>query len=110
MEEQNRSHSHALLRKAAAELKQRNFAVKAISLRGDAREELTRKIEELNVDLLVIGSRGLGAIKRIFVGSTSDHLVHHAHCPVILVKDTSAKEPTVKSPVAQAQPVPASLH
>ena len=64
LEEYNRSQSHSILKKAAAFLKPMNFTVKAISLRGDAREELSRKVDELHVDLLIIGSRGMGAIKR----------------------------------------------
>jgi nucleotide-binding universal stress UspA family protein len=64
LEEYNRAHSHNILKKAAAYLKPLNFTVKAISLRGDAREELVRKVDELHVDMLIIGSRGLGAIKR----------------------------------------------
>jgi nucleotide-binding universal stress UspA family protein len=37
------------------------------------------------VDLLVCGSRGWGAFRRVVLGSTSDHLVHHAPCPVLVV-------------------------
>jgi nucleotide-binding universal stress UspA family protein len=69
LEEHNRVQSHNILRKAAAHLKTLGFALKAISLRGDPRDELTRKVEELHVDLLVIGSRGLGAIKRYFMNT-----------------------------------------
>ncbi|CAG8528474.1 10562_t:CDS:2, partial [Diversispora eburnea] len=36
----------------------------AIALQGDAREEIVRKVSELNADGLIIGSRGLGVIKR----------------------------------------------
>ena len=36
-------------------------------MRGDPRDEITRKIQELNADVLVVGSRGLGAIKRTFL-------------------------------------------
>ena len=64
LEEHNRTLSHNILKKAAAFLKPLNYTVKAISLRGDARDELTRKVDELHVDLLIIGSRGLGTIKR----------------------------------------------
>lgn len=38
-----------------------------------------------HVDLLVAGSRGWGAARRIVLGSTTDHLVHHAACPVLVV-------------------------
>ncbi|MBJ7328586.1 MAG: universal stress protein [Solirubrobacteraceae bacterium] len=38
-----------------------------------------------HVDLLVVGSRGWGPIRRVAVGSTSDYLTHHAHCPVVVV-------------------------
>jgi len=36
-------------------------------------------------DLLVVGSRRVGTFDRVAVGSTSDHLVHHAPCPVLVV-------------------------
>lgn len=45
-------------------------------------EELERL--SLDVDLLVIGSRGWGGFRRVMLGSTGDRLVHHASCPVIV--------------------------
>jgi nucleotide-binding universal stress UspA family protein len=40
----------------------------------------------LNAAALVMGSRGLGAFKRAFLGSVSDYIVHHSEVPVIIVK------------------------
>ncbi|KAJ3024746.1 UNVERIFIED_CONTAM: hypothetical protein HDU68_007823 [Siphonaria sp. JEL0065] len=42
-----------------------------------------------NADTLVIGSRGLNAVSRALLGSTSDYVAHHAHCSVLIVKPTS---------------------
>ncbi len=53
-------------------------------MRGDAREELVFKTDQLKPSMFVIGSRGLGAIKRAFLGSVSDYCVHHCKCPVIV--------------------------
>jgi nucleotide-binding universal stress UspA family protein len=41
-----------------------------------------------HVDLLVSGSRGWGPVARVMLGSTSERLTHHAHCPVIIVPGT----------------------
>ena len=38
------------------------------------------------IDLIVIGSRGRGAIKEIFLGSTSNYVLHKSHIPVTVVK------------------------
>lgn len=37
-------------------------------------------------DLIVMGSRGLGAIKEFVLGSVSSHVLHHALCPVLVVR------------------------
>jgi len=50
---------------------------------GTAGEELDAFSR--SVDVLVLGSRGWGAVKRVVLGSTSDHVAQHAACPVILV-------------------------
>jgi nucleotide-binding universal stress UspA family protein len=40
-------------------------------------------------DLLVVGSRGRGELTGRFLGSTSHHVVREAHCPVVVVRDSS---------------------
>ena len=42
--------------------------------------------EELGADLIVLGSRGLGGMKRLLMGSVSESVVRHAHCPVLVVR------------------------
>ncbi|CAO2826120.1 unnamed protein product [Amaranthus hypochondriacus] len=58
----------------------------AISLRGDPKEEICQAADQKQVDLLVVGSRGLGMLKRAFLGSVSDYCAHHVKCPVLIVK------------------------
>ncbi|CAB5370170.1 unnamed protein product [Rhizophagus irregularis] len=92
IEEQHRVASHTLLQDFAAKLKAQNFACKAIAMRGDARDEIVRKVAELNSDALIIGSRGLGVLKRTILGSVSDYCSHHCHCTVIIVKERQEQQ------------------
>ena len=45
---------------------------------------IVRVAHEMNADVLVIGSSGKGWVSRLFGGSVSDYVVHHAPCPVML--------------------------
>ena len=42
--------------------------------------------EEIDADLIVVGSRGFGPIKRLALGSVSEGVVHHATCPVLVTR------------------------
>jgi nucleotide-binding universal stress UspA family protein len=54
---------------------------------GEPDKEILRLAEELGAGLIVIGSRGLGAVSRTLMGSVSESVVRQAHCPVFVVRD-----------------------
>jgi nucleotide-binding universal stress UspA family protein len=54
--------------------------------RGNAAQMLLE--EAAGADLLVVGSRGHGGFVEALLGSTSQHCVHHASCPVVVIRDS----------------------
>ena len=53
---------------------------------GEPDKEIVRLSEEIGAGSIVIGSRGLGAVRRALMGGVSDSVVRHAHCPVFVVR------------------------
>ncbi|MEU4769059.1 universal stress protein [Actinosynnema sp. NPDC023794] len=58
--------------------------VRAVLADGDARDVLVTASE--HAALLVVGSRGAGAIREVLLGSVSSYCAHHASCPVVVVR------------------------
>jgi nucleotide-binding universal stress UspA family protein len=53
---------------------------------GEVAKEVVGMAEELEVDLIVVGTRGRGVIGRALMGSVSDSVVRHARCPVVVAR------------------------
>ena len=45
--------------------------------------------ESAGADMLVVGSRGHGGFAEALLGSTGQHCVHHATCPVVVIRDSA---------------------
>jgi nucleotide-binding universal stress UspA family protein len=62
--------------------------VKEAHLRlGRADEEIVDLADSMGAGLIVMGSRGRGRIRRALMGSVSESVVRHAHCPVTIVRE-----------------------
>ena len=54
---------------------------------GRADEEIVELAQSIDAGLIVMGSRGHGRLRRALVGSVSESVIRHAHCPVTIVRE-----------------------
>src|SRR5215218_113858 len=89
--EQIQEESSELLRKESWRVKAAGGTVAGSHLRmGKVDLEIVALAEELGVDLIVMGCRGHGGIRRAIEGSVSDGVIRHAPCPVLVVRREKA--------------------
>jgi nucleotide-binding universal stress UspA family protein len=55
---------------------------------GDPARAICEVAREARADVVVVGSRGHGFLRRALMGSVSSHVLHHAPCPVLVVRST----------------------
>jgi len=82
--------------RSARTLRKAKQQLASLKLNGTARKEqgavapVILKRAPKRDGLLVVGSQGLDALDRFMLGSVSTNLIHHATCPVLVVKDEAA--------------------
>ncbi len=72
-----------LLEKEA--LKFEGLRIEKVSLKGQAGDGIVTYAEENPVDLIVMATRGMTRVRRFFVGSVTNYVVHHAKVPVLAI-------------------------
>ncbi len=58
---------------------------------GDPGSQIAIFADEIDAGLIVIPSHGRGMLTRLLLGSTTDRVMHLAHCPVLVLKEKPAK-------------------
>jgi nucleotide-binding universal stress UspA family protein len=86
--EQAEGEANSFLEEQAKQLGESGGRVAETHLRaGEPDKEIVRLSEEIGAGTIVIGSRGLGGVRRALMGSVSESVVKHAHCPVFVVRE-----------------------
>lgn len=63
-----------------------NLLVESKILHGDPASKICEFASSVSADIIIIGSTGKSGLKRVFLGSTSEAVSHHAPCSVLIVK------------------------
>jgi nucleotide-binding universal stress UspA family protein len=81
-----RKYAKSTLEKAKKIANEEGFEPKIVTKEGNVANEIIKFSKEAKTDLLVIGSKGLGAVLRFFLGSVSSKIANHTLCSVLIVK------------------------
>ena len=87
--EQLREQAKGILEDQVKKIEQQGGKIAEEHLRIAGRhraDQIVQVAEEIGAGLIVMGSRGLGGVRRALIGSVSDSVVRHAHCPVLVVR------------------------
>lgn len=86
VERERRGEVGAALQQAAAGLREKVGGVELAIPIGRIGEQIVREAAGFGADLIVVGARGLGGVKRFLLGSVSEEVLRAARCPVLIGK------------------------
>ncbi len=66
--------------------RRRGVRVSFLVWEGEPGPAILEAADSEDADLIVVGTRGRNRVERFVLGSVSDHVVRHAHCPVLVVR------------------------
>ena len=85
LEESLEDAGRGYLDRAAEHFAAAHVRVTPLSRHGDPADQIIRAARETNAELIVIGSRGRGRFSGLILGSVSEHVLHGASAPVLIV-------------------------
>jgi nucleotide-binding universal stress UspA family protein len=77
-------------------IQDKTIKISSAIIQGSPRQVIVEEAEKWGADLIVMGSRGLGAWNRLLLGSVSNSVVHHANCSVEVVRKPLPNKPEKK--------------
>ncbi|KAG2664133.1 hypothetical protein I3843_16G064200 [Carya illinoinensis] len=86
VQENHKKLALAFLEKAKDICASRGVNAKTLTEVGDPSTAICDAVQKFNINLLVLGERGLGKLKRTLLGSVSNYCVQNANCPVLVVR------------------------
>lgn len=66
---------------------------------GDPGSVICQVAEEMDADLVIVGSHGKGFVRRMVLGSVSTYVTHHAPCPVMVVRTDQVEADDAESSI-----------
>lgn len=81
-----RAKGTALLEQCKKQALQSNVQVETVIEQGDYAHEIIEVAKRKDCELIIMGSRGMSPIKELMLGSVSLKVMHHASCPVMVVR------------------------
>jgi nucleotide-binding universal stress UspA family protein len=81
-----RKYAKETLERAQRIAKKEGFEPKTVTREGNVAGEIIQYSKDRKIDLIVVGSKGLGAVLRFFIGSVSSKIANHSLCSVLIVK------------------------
>lgn len=79
-------HSDHVIEEVQTRMADQKVTYEILRLTGTPKKEIVNFSKENDIDLLLIGSTGLDALDRFILGSTTQYVVNHATCNLIVVK------------------------
>jgi nucleotide-binding universal stress UspA family protein len=92
-----RARAEAILRRALNQVPD-DLPVSTVLTDQPVRPALIRQIKDGHHDLVVMGSRGRGAVRSVLLGSVSHYVLHHSPVPVLIVHAEQSDAAEVRQP------------